>query len=619
MTVSTTSIINFSPSPTIDKDLRRQNDKVHTTAASMIHSTRLVSRRLAAKSPIASSHHRACLLQPLLLSVCACLPRSTAFAPLHPPHVLTSRNMSSKPAMDKLGSSRAHSTQRYSSMIPSPVDADGRKIGQASITQLVTTLASLPVWAVTVLPLSVVYQVGKACFDRISSPAGYQPESPLDSGIVVDASAVKPRAERKYDIVVLGATGFTGKLAVRYLAKEYGVDGSKGVKWAMAGRSQSKLDGVKKELADELGMDLSTIDTILVDTSDSSTLPVLVEDTRCVATTAGPFALYGNSVVEFCAKYGTHYVDITGEVDWVKTMMLQWGSVAKESGARLVPFCGHDSIPWDLAVLELSRVLEENSDSLQSVTFWDEFKASAPGGTLATVFSVAEGKSIKAPRASMDPFLQLSDGSKSHYQAKSQISPYIQKTNSPWTTSGQRQYTIPFVMAPVNGSVVRWSHAQRQQGHPRLTYNEAQVVPDLKTAIVNYAGMIMLGSALLNPLTASVLKRYVLPQSGQGPSKKTMLEKNYLCIHGQGIGTNGNTAECILYFKRDVACWETSKMLIEAGLCLVLQEDDLPAKQGGFYSPAASMGGLLLERILKNPDVVFECVVVPKETTRSKL
>jgi short subunit dehydrogenase-like uncharacterized protein len=140
---------------------------------------------------------------------------------------------------------------------------------------------------------------------------------------------------------VLGATGFTGYLAARHLAKTYGVNQS--VKWAIAGRSASKLDQVKSALALELNQPeiATSLDTIVVDTSIPATLPKLVSVTRVVATTAGPYSLYGNSVVEFCAKFGTHYVDITGEVQWVQAMLCQWQTTAQASGAILVPFCGH--------------------------------------------------------------------------------------------------------------------------------------------------------------------------------------------------------------------------------------------------------------------------------------
>lgn len=236
----------------------------------------------------------------------------------------------------------------YSSL-ESPLAKHGKRLPQASTSAFLFTAACVPVWALTVLPLSVVYQVGSALVRPIvglgqsKKDATMTSAAKLDSGYVVDPSTVVPRSERQYDIVVLGATGFTGYLAARHLAKTYGgPKNASSVKWAIAGRSQSKLEKVKSDLAKELNMDdLLSLDTIVVDTSIAATLPKLVGQTRVVATTAGPYTLYGCSVVEFCAKFGTHYVDITGEVPWVKAMICQWQETAQSTGAVMIPFCGH--------------------------------------------------------------------------------------------------------------------------------------------------------------------------------------------------------------------------------------------------------------------------------------
>jgi Saccharopine dehydrogenase NADP binding domain len=243
--------------------------------------------------------------------------------------------------------SSSNSNSRPVSSLASPLEKHGKRLPKASMSSFLVTTAFIPVWAVTVLPLSVLYQAGSAAWRPIGKAISSKEEHSatqklLDSGYVIDASVIIPRPERKYDIVVLGATGFTGYLAARHLAKTYGVD-NKTIRWAIAGRSIDKLEKVKQDLAKELNMPEieSSLDTIFVDTSIASTLPKLVSQTRVVATTAGPYTLYGCSVVEFCAKFGTHYVDITGEVDWVKAMICQWQETAQKTGAKLIPFCGH--------------------------------------------------------------------------------------------------------------------------------------------------------------------------------------------------------------------------------------------------------------------------------------
>jgi short subunit dehydrogenase-like uncharacterized protein len=499
--------------------------------------------------------------------------------------------------------------------LPTPLQ-DRHRAKPHSLTSFLTTALAVPIVSVTVLPLSIVYQVGRRLLQPLFSSKKDGP--PLDSGYQVTAEQHIPMAARPYDVVVLGATGFTGALAVRYLVETYGVNSD--VKWAIAGRSQAKLDRLKEDLALELGKDeIRSIATIIVDTAIAATLPTLVSQTRCVATTAGPFTLYGSSVVEFCAKFGTHYVDITGEVDWVKAMVVQWSETAQASGAKMIPFCGHDSIPWDLCVMKLQETLQkECGDDLQTVTFWDEVRGAAPGGTIATALNMVAGKSIQAPRVAFDPFLKLPDGSKSAFVSKAQNPVFLAKADSPWEGSHTKttRWTMPFVMAAVNGSIVRWSHALRQSGSPALTYREYQVCPDFKSAFVNYASLALLGTMLLNPLTLPLMKRFVLPKPGDGPSMKKMLHKHYMCIYGEGIGSGGNRAECIMYFPRDVGCLDTSRMLVESALCLV--KDDLPVKEGGFSTPSTGMGQALLDRLVRT-GTYFAVRAVPPEEMRSKL
>jgi short subunit dehydrogenase-like uncharacterized protein len=503
---------------------------------------------------------------------------------------------------------------KYPSQIVSPVDKEGRELPSVSPVVFLATLAALPIWATTVLPLAVTYQLGR----KVLAPVLPKHElPPIDSGYTVDESMIKPRSERTYDLIVLGATGFTGKLAVRYLAKEYGTDGSK-VKWAIAGRSLDKMNKIKKEIGEELNLDLSTITCFVVDTSLPSTMSNLVRDTRAVATTAGPYAMYGNYVVEYCSKFGTHYVDITGEVDWVKTMVLKWQETAQKTGARLISFCGHDSIPWDLSTYKMTQVMkEEFGDDLQTVKFWDECTGSAPGGTLATAFSVIEGRTFKAAKAEFNPFLKLSDGSRSKYDLQTAFPVIAKSTKSPWTSKHKRKWVVPFVMAPVNGAVVQWTHALQQEGNPMLTYSETQVFNDFMTAVVSYLGLIIFTGLMFNPITAYFLKHYALPKSGEGPSMKNMTEKPFSCIYGEGIGAQGKRVESIMYFDKDLGCLETSRMLVESGLTLAMSEDKLSSSAGGFYSPAAGMGDVLLDRITQT-GTYFQCRPVTDSKVQKK-
>lgn len=494
------------------------------------------------------------------------------------------------------------------SLLPSPVVENSRWIPSSSTTDLLFTIATLPLWAVTVLPLSIFYQIGR----NVLTPLLPKSEKPtIDSGYVVKTEDIIPSKKRKYDLVILGASGFTGQLAARHLAKTYGVN--KSVKWAVAGRSQSKLNQMKKELAAETGIpEVNDVDTIICDTSIPATLPKLVAQCRCLVTTTGPYSLYGNAVVEFCVKFSTHYVDITGEVEWVKAMIQQWQSKAQETGAILVPFCGHDSIPWDLSVQNMEKVLnEECNDYLESVTFWDETAGEPPGGTIATIFAGVEGKIGSAKGATFDPFLKLPDGTESEHKCTPDLPMWIKKSTSPWDQDSESsRWTTPFLMAGVNSEVVGWSHALRSKGSKTLVYREMRVNKDFNAAFVSHAQLLMFFSALLNPVTGTLLKKYVLPKPGDGPSLSNMEDKHYLCVFGEGIGKKGNRVETVMYIPKDAGCLETSRMLVESGICLAQQEKNLPVKQGGFWSPSVALGDTLMERLLKT-GTSMETRVIP--------
>jgi short subunit dehydrogenase-like uncharacterized protein len=180
-----------------------------------------------------------------------------------------------------------------------------------------------------------------------------------------------------------------------------------------------------------------------------------------------------------------------------------------------------DSIPWDISAMELqSKLVQEQSDTAQSLSFWDELKGGAPGGTFATVIANVEGKAIEAPRVDFDPFLRLPDGSKSSNVCKANLSWLPAKFRS------TKQWTSPFVMAMVNSQVVRWSYALRSATGPStMTYTESQLHPNFATAMVNYAGLAMFGSMLLNPLTLYLTKTYLIPKPGEGPSMVAMETK----------------------------------------------------------------------------------------------
>jgi len=379
------------------------------------------------------------------------------------------------------------------------------------------------------------------------------------------------------------------------------VDGP--VKWAIAGRNSAKLDKVKDKVAKELNdSSILKVKSIIVDTSDRSTLPSLVSDTRVVMTTAGPFIKYGSNVVEFCARYGTHYVDITGEVDWNREMIYKWDATAQATGAKIISFCGHDCIPWDLTVLKLEQLMEQNdaSESLEKVDIVDDIWGGISGGTIDTALhSIEHGK--KPPTYTVDPFVKQRDGSKSPYKFKDKNPSFVGRQTDGRFAS---QWTAPFFMAAINAQVIKRSHATRKrsetssandENHRVLSYSETQLKPDFKTAVVDFFQFVLGVTALLNPLTAKPVKN-ILPKPGEGPSRSNM-ERGYLTVSGIATGSKQTQVESVMYFPRDAGYRDTARMLSESALSLALEESKLPVEGGGFFTPANGMGDVLLNRL----------------------
>jgi short subunit dehydrogenase-like uncharacterized protein len=533
----------------------------------------------------------------------------------------------------------------------------GGRVRTAPQVPLVVTAvllcAILPLWMLTVIPLSLFYRIssflwtasrqafrpaaGAAAFTSTKDPHHPELALPLNS---------TPRSARKYDVVLLGATGFTGRLALRHLIKSYHLkDSSERISWAIAGRSPSKLQQALRDAARELGIIShekllqleQRVDLLVVDTVQAvpDQMMALVSQTRVVATTVGPYVTSGNAVVEYCARYGTHYCDITGEVDWIQMMKKQHGEIAKQTGSKLVPFCGHDSIPWDLSVLMMQHALQQELGSvgtdddscLGSATFYNMSDGEAPPGTLATLLTYAKGGGPAVDKTNGG------DDSSGPHRVHSDLPMFIAPLSSsslPWQRGQQTShwlYTIPYIMAPVNAEVVKWSYAScgRNSGaaceypHQTMIYREFHVMPNLVTALGTYIIVYLLfGSMTMNPVTLYILEHYLIPRLVQGPKLDDMLNKYFLFVLGRGVSRSGKVeVNSVCYFDKDCGCLETSRMLIESAVCLALEarnpQND-QSLQGGFYSPSNGIGLALLDRLLAtDPAMFFTMSVVPSQ------
>ena len=375
---------------------------------------------------------------------------------------------------------------------------------------------------------------------------------------------------------------------------------NKQVKWAIAGRSQSKLNKLKEELIN-LIPEAKDLDTIIVDTTIPSSMHGLVNDTRVVISSAGPFWKYGSKVVEFCVKYGTDYVDTTGETGWNREMMMKWNSLAIKTGSKIISLCGCDSIPWDLTFYKLSQLVNNSNNSddydhLVKVQFFDELKGGISGGTIDTMLSIGIDQKYKEQRYEFDPYYQSIDGKKLKHKTKD-TSPMMPKPS----LKGDGKWTIPWLMAVINYDVVKRSNAllhseTDNEVQKNLLYEEFWVQPSFKDAFVSWFGTIVSATALLNPISGIVMRKYILPKPGQGPDDKSM-RKGYMLLTALGESKNGKRVESCFYFPNDPGYADTARMAAESGLCLALDADKLPHQGGGFYTPSIGMGDALLERL----------------------
>ncbi|MEM1091392.1 MAG: saccharopine dehydrogenase NADP-binding domain-containing protein [Pseudomonadota bacterium] len=401
--------------------------------------------------------------------------------------------------------------------------------------------------------------------------------------------------DKPYDLVLLGATGFTGQLVAEYLNERYGVGGD--LRWAVAGRSSAKLDDLKKSLgADELP-------TLTADSSDRQSLDKLCQATRVVCTTVGPYAKYGDDLVAACAASGTHYCDLTGEPQWIRRMIDANEAAAQESGAVIVHSCGFDSIPSDLGVYFLQEAASErNGKPCDQVKFrLKAAKGGASGGTAASLMNaVSEARADRdTARALVNPYSLYPRDEERGRDGRDQNGLKFDPDVPGWTG--------PFVMAGINTKIVRRGNAVAGFPYGRdFRYDEAVIVGRglggwMKGAALT-AGMsgLMIGAAI--PPSRWVLERFVLPDPGEGPNEH---ERTHGFFNIVLIGKNDGEVSIRVRVKgdRDPGYGSTSKMLGEAAVCLA--KDEVVA-EGGFWTPASAMGAPLLARLQANAGLTFE-------------
>ncbi|WP_297794269.1 saccharopine dehydrogenase NADP-binding domain-containing protein [uncultured Marinobacter sp.] len=402
-----------------------------------------------------------------------------------------------------------------------------------------------------------------------------------------------------YDLVVFGATSFVGQILTRYLFETYGV--GKSVSWAIAGRSESKLGKLKEEL----GADARELPTIIADAANEADLGAMCDQARVIISTVGPYALYGEPLVQACARTGTDYCDLTGEVQWIRKMVERYEDEAKSSGARIVHCCGFDSIPSDMGVWFLQQQAEQTFGApCRDVRMRVKAaKGEFSGGTVASMINVAReaASDPKLRKELANPFSICPPDHRSQARQPSLKTAEYDKDFGVWLA--------PFVMGAINTRVVHRSNALQQARYGKeFTYDEAMMTGrGMKGRLTAYGITGGLGAFF----TASALKptRWLVekfvPAPGEGPSPEAQ-ENGYFDLRFIGKTEDGRTLITKVTGDRDPGYGSTGKMLGEAGMCLAF---DLDAEQpGGFWTPASLLDGKLMDRLTGKAGLAFELV-----------
>jgi short subunit dehydrogenase-like uncharacterized protein len=379
-------------------------------------------------------------------------------------------------------------------------------------------------------------------------------------------------AGRRYDVVLFGATGFTGGLTAAYLA----ANAPATIRWALAGRNRSKLDAVAARLAAD-APEAPKPDVLVADAADETRLREIAADTRVVITTIGPYALYGGPLVAACAAKGTDYCDLTGEPEFVDRAWVEHHAEAERSGARLVHCCGFDSIPHDLGAYFTVQQLPEGVPL--TVNGYVRSNARFSGGTYHSAVNgfgrARQTLSASKQRRRLEPRVE----GRAVHAAPARIR--RDETLGGWT--------VP--LPTIDGAIIRRSAAALDRYGPDFTYGHNMVAKHLATVAAIGTGVGSAFALAQLPPTRKLLLKLKTP--GEGPSEAERERSWFKIVFvGEGGGKRVRTEVS----GGDPGYSETSKMLAESGLCLAF--DQLPERSGQLTT-AVAMGDALLDRLQK--------------------
>lgn len=403
--------------------------------------------------------------------------------------------------------------------------------------------------------------------------------------------------DKHFDIILWGATGFTGKLVAEYLATNFGV--GKELRWAIAGRNSKKLESVRQELT-QITHRAASLPLLVGDSHDLDSLKAIAREAKVICSTVGPYFEYGVLLVQACIEEGADYCDLTGETPFIRRIIDSYEDQAIAAKRKIVHCCGFDSIPSDMGCWMIQEhAINHVGVPCEDVAFYaGKTKGGLSGGTVASMVGMIEqsvsDKSIR--RILGNPYALNPKGTWRGTDGSDQQSVVWDSDLSCWTG--------PFIMAGINTRVVRRTNAllDRKYGDG-FRYREVMTFPKgmkgrtraetMRLGLGAFVAMVALGP------TRSLLKKTLLPAPGEGPSREER-EAGYFNISliGKGTKSNGERFEVRghVYGDKDPGYAGTARMLAEAAVCLALEHERLP-DTFGILTPASAMGNPLLNRL----------------------
>ena len=407
----------------------------------------------------------------------------------------------------------------------------------------------------------------------------------------------------KYDLIVFGATGFTGKLVVEYLIKNYGLENQK-FTWAIAGRDKAKLEELKQSftLIDPL---FAKIDSFVADSFNSKSLDILTSSCSLIISTVGPYIEYGIPLVESCVKNHTNYCDLTGEVPFIRESIDLFHEKAKKNKCRIIHSCGFDSIPSDLGVLLLQKnSLERFNKVCDDINLYvRSIKGGLSGGTISSMMSITkyirahpEKRRILSSPFSLNPIDRIKNNAQQ---------PVLKSIR--WD-SAFKKWTCPFLMSGINTRVVRRTNAVAKFSYgENFKYNEVysfnRGLEGFLKALTMLFTLVFLQFSLRSNLLLWILKKIAFPKPGEGPSKHKM-ENGFFKLKIIGFIKQMQKNSVTVIGDSDPGYSATAKMLTESAMSILLNENKIPKKYG-VLTPASGIGLVLIER-LKGKGISFK-------------